>query len=408
MPLSAAALDIPDAAALDAILDGYVAEGAAPFLYARLERRDGSVLYEHSAANRELLGDVRIDGQSWMRIWSMSKIVTIAVVMDLVEEDLLSLDDPVLEFVPEFDALQVAVTEAGRQISALEDPAAACPFQLTPVSAPMTVAHLIHHQAGFYYATNNIPCIDEPLKEANVATAEDTDDFLARLATLPLVQQPGAGDHYGTNTTVLGMVAERATGRSLAQLVEERLTTPLEIAGLRYGLPDGATLLPTISGADGTLRPARAGELDIFGSDVPDYDPARTLYLGGEGMLATADGYADFLRMLLDGGALNGVRVLDAETVALMHAPHTQLDNPEGHNGFNLWITGQPMRDRGEGEAGLWLGGGYEGTHFWVDPRREFVAVVMSQVFAPPLAGTGHNAAFRGALYKQFWEQEAN
>ena len=407
---AASGVTVPDPDSLDAVLDGYVENGYYPFLYARLEDRDGTVVYEHSAVDRELLPDAQVDGQTWIRIWSMSKIVTISVVLDLVEEGVLTLEDPVARYIPEFADLQVAVTADGRSFAELgdEDKESACPFRSVPTDSVMTVRHLINHQAGFYYGTNDIPCLDAVIKEQNVAVAADTQDFLDRLAGLPLIQQPGTTYHYGTNTTVLGMVAERATGKSLKQLIEERLTGPLGIEGLRYGLPPGAALLPRFIGKDGALREATRGELDIFGLDVPNYDPDHPLYLGGEGMLATADGYADFLRMLLQRGTLNGQRLLEASTVEDIHAPHTQLDNPEGHNGFNLWVTGEPTRTRGEGEEGLWVGGGYEGTHFWVDPKREFVGVIMSQLFWIPEGGGGRDGAFRGELYRQFWAEEGN
>ena len=271
----------------------------------------------------------------------------------------------------------------------------------------MTVRHLINHEAGFYYATTEIPCIDSALAERNVATAADSDDFIARLAALPLIQHPGTTYYYGTNTTILGMVAERATGKSLKTLVAERLTGPLGIEGLQFDLPPNAELPPTISGQGGTLRMAYSGELDIFGPDVPNYDPEHPLYLGGEGMLATADGYADFLRMLLNHGTLNGTRFLETATVEDIYAPHTLLDNPEGYNGFNLWVTGEPTRARGHGEEGLWVGGGYEGTHFWVDPEREFVGIIMSQIFWINEDGWGRDEAFRGELYRQLWAEEA-
>ena len=396
-------LAVPEPAALNAVLDRQVAGGYLPFVYARLEDRDGGVIYEHTAVNRDLLPKARIDGRTWIRIWSMSKIVTISVVMDLVEESVLALDDPVAKHLPELKGMQVAVAVDGSSLTELEQDAkaAACPVQLAPVRTPMTLLHLINHQAGFYYATTGIPCLDEPLAAKNVAVAKNTQDFLGRLAELPLIGQPGAKYHYGLNTTVLGMAAERASGKSLKALVAERLAGPLGIDGLRYSLPPGAELLPRFSGKDGALRVARPGELDIFGPDVPGYAPESALHLGGEGMLATADGYADFLRMLLHHGALGERRFLERGSVETLYAPHTLTDSPHGHNGFNLWVSGQAMRDAGDGDAGLWIGGGYEGTHFWVDPKREFVAVVLTQVFRPPAGGAGWLSAFRGEIYRQ-------
>ncbi len=204
----------------------------------------------------------------------------------------------------------------------------------------------------------------------------------------------------------MGLVAERATGKDLSQLVTERVTEPMNIQGLQYGLPDNEKLLPKFTGRDSVLRTAVRGELDIFGPDVPDYDPDHSLYLGGEGMVATADGYADFVRMLLQRGELNGYRFLNRETVEDVYAPHTQLDSPYGYNGYNLWVSGDTMRTMNQGEAGLWIGGGYESTYFWADPKRNFVGIIMSQNNEVHPPGYEMNDKFRAELYQQFWESE--
>jgi CubicO group peptidase (beta-lactamase class C family) len=263
------------------------------------------------------------------------------------------------------------------------------------------VLDLINHEAGFYYPTTGIDCLDEEVQKANLPAAENSQDLIDRMARLPLINQPGATHHYGTGTTVLGLVAERASGKSLKELVNERVTGPMGIEGLQYGLPADASLPPRFSGRDGTLRVANAGELDIFGSALPDYDPGHELYLGGEGMVATADGYADFIRMLLRGGELNGHRFLEPGTVAEIAAPHTLLDNPYGHNGYNLWISNGTFHDGSTGPAPLWIGGGYEGTHFWIDPERQFVGVIMSQIFWAPESGRGRDERIRAAVYEQ-------
>jgi hypothetical protein len=123
-------------------------------------------------------------------------------------------------------------------------------------------------------------------------------------------------------------------------------------------------------------------------------------------MLATAKGYTSFLRMLLNKGRLNGFRFLHKKTVEDIHSPHTQLNNPYGYNGYNLWISGDSMRINQSGDAGLWIGGGYEATHFWVDPKRKIVGTIMSQMsFAKP-EGYKRDDVIKGAIYQQFWADE--
>ncbi len=402
-------LQIQNKQALDSILNAYVDNQHYPFLYARLEDWDGKVLYEHGVTNNELYPEVEVNGNTWFRIWSMSKIVTISLALDLIEEGILKMNDLVTKYIPEFENLQVAIGADGTPLPDFEwgNRDNVCPIQYVPVDSIMTISDLINHKAGFYYATTGFACLDSIIAEQDVATAKNTDEFLVRMAKLPLIQQPGYEHFYGINTTILGMVAERATGKSLKQLVMERVTTPMKIKGLQYGLPKGVTLLPRTSGKDSILRLAHDGELDIFGEHVPDYEPTHALYLGGEGMLGTADGYADFARMLLQRGKLNGYRFLDEATIVELSSPQTQLDNPWGFNGYNLWITGDTLKTLKFGEGGLWTGGGYEGTHFWIDTKRRYVGVIMSQMSFMQLPNNvGINDAFKGELYQQFWEEE--
>ena len=391
---------------LDTILNQYVDEGYFPFLFARLEDKNGRVLYEHCRINRNLIPKEVIDKQTWIRIWSMSKIITITIIMDLVEDGHLHLDEPVTKYIPEFDSLQVAVNEKGVPLGQVQNKNIGCKYTLVKPDSIMTLRHLINHQAGFYYATTGIDCIDSILVSKNLLQASDSDDLINRLATVPLLLHPGSKYYYGTNTTVLGMVAERATGLSLKNLVEIRLFSRLNIKGLKYNLSKGETLLPYFTGIDSILRIARKGELDIFGPDLPFYRPDNQLYLGGEGMVATADGYADFLRIFLHNGKLNDKRFLDENTIDKIVSPHTQINSPWGYNGYNLWITGDTLRKRGWGEEGLWQGGGYEGTQFWIDSKREFVGVIMTQIHHTPNGGWDMYNDFRGALYQQFWKDE--
>ena len=375
-------------------------------MLARLEDKYGHVIYEHQRINKNLLPDEIINEKTWIRIWSMSKIVTISIIMDLVEDGVLNLNEPVTKYIPEFENLQVAVDEAGIPLGQTNNKEIGCNFTLVSPDSVMTLRHLINHQAGFFYPTTGMNCIDSIFLSRDIIYASNTDDLIHRLSAVPLLLHPGTKYYYGTNTTVLGFVAERATGLILKELVEKRLSHHLNIQGLQYNLSKEETMLPYFTGVDSTLRIARKGELDIFGADFPFYHSENQLFLGGEGMVATADGYADFLRILLNRGHLNGTRFLFEKTVNEMTLPHTQLDSPWGYNGYNIWVTGDSLKIKGWGDKGLWQGGGYEGTQFWIDPKREFVGVIMTQVHEVPNNGWDMYNDFRGALYKQFWREE--
>ena len=401
-------IGISNKEAIDSTMQLFIDGEHYPFIYTRLEDKSGSVIYENTAKNNRLLADQKVDGNTWIRIWSMSKIVTICIALDLMEDGLLNLEDPVVKYIPEFKNLQVALTADSSSLisenwyeqDSLRQPP--CPLIYTPNDSIMTIRHLLDHKAGFYYSTTNIPCLDSMLAKQNLCAAKNSQDLINRMSTLPLIQHSGTDYYYGTNTTVLGLVAERASGKSLAQLLKERVTDPMNITGMRYDLPYGETMLPRYSGKDSLLREASLGELDIFGQDVPDYKSSHELYLGGEGMICTTDGYCDFLRMLLNQGELNGYRMLNKETIKDLTSPHTQLDNPYGHNGYNLWVSSDSMLLNGQGDQNLWIGGGYEGTHFWIDTSRNFVGTIMTQMFwvFDGAFGYSKDGRIRGEIYR--------
>lgn len=210
------------------------------------------------------------------------------------------------------------------------------------------------------------------LSQANLVDSQDSQTLINKLASLPLIQQSGPNYYYGTNTTVLGLVVERATGKSLSKLVEEIITSPLAIDNLVYKLSEGVSLLPKFSGADGQLRIMKPNEQDIFKGDVPAYQTSDQLYLGGEGMIATTAAYADFLQVILNYGVSNDYRMLKKETIELMTSPQTLK---------NDW--------------------GYDGTHYWIDQELGLIGLVMTQIYAPPTQAGDRDDNIREAVYDQ-------
>ena len=405
---------ISDSEKVNSLAKSFIDNGSQALLLVRLEDKSGKSIYQFSDKNVNLLTNQTIDENTWFRIWSMSKIVTISITMDLVEDGLLSLDEPVSKYIPEFKNLKVALTQDGSSLTGYAEAMGndkhktgnPCPLKIVERQSEMTVLQLINHEAGFYYATTGIKCLDEALVMKDLADSKNSDEFIKKLSELPLIDQPGNKSFYGLNTTVLGIVNERAGGASLSDLVKNRITGPLKIDGLKYNKNKKDELLPVFSGADSIIRLANNGELDIMGKYVPVYDEKNKLFLGGEGMIGTADGYTDFLRMLLNHGELNGHRFLDESSVKEIYSPHTQLDNEYGYNGYNLWVTSKKSRELGHGDEGLWSGGGYEGTHFWIDPKRDFVGVILTQMYKTPNGGQNRDNIIKGEIYKQIFSNE--
>ncbi|MEL7202106.1 MAG: serine hydrolase domain-containing protein [Pseudomonadota bacterium] len=367
-----------------------VSRGVYPFLYVRVETFDGTVIYEHQVTNPDLAPRIPT-GDSWMRLWSMSKSVTIAAILDLEEDGLLNRSDPVTNTIPEFAEMKV--------LGAGSD-GPSCALPPTAPERAMTIEDLLNHTDGLYYAYTQYPCLNNSLAKARLPEARSSADLIDRIAELTLHPSAMTEYHYGIGTTVLGLVAERATNQPLETIIRERITGPLGIDdSLTYSVPPGTTLFPRITGKSGTLKPAAPGDLEIFGGPVPTYSTGPRAFFGGEGMVGTSKAFATVLRMMGNGGALDGVRILDESTVRDWSAPKTQLDSPYGHNGFNIWTTSGKVDGMPDQKPGLLVGGGYEGTAFWIDPDLKLVGLIMSQVHQPVTKGTDEIARLRGAIY---------
>ena len=384
-----------------------------PFMTAYVETAEGEVLVSSAVANPQFYGDAKGPGaDDWMRIWSMSKLVTIVLTLDLAEDGVIALNDEVSDYLPEVATLKVArprsggtLPEASAQSYDLNADGdvteVACDLVFEDPSRPMTIRDLMIHTAGFYYATTNLPCLDEPQAELELPLASSSGEWIAGISQLPLIQSPGEGYYYGLNTTVLGFALERATGKSLQALLEERIVTPYNIEGLSFLLPESASLPPRVSGIDGELRLANPMELDIFGGHQPPYGSDTTLFLGGEGLVATAPGFARFLRVVFFSEQSGVEPLLESSSIEAMTSPQSNIDSGWGAMGYALWLSNGRRPDDTYGRADLWTGGGYEGTRYWIDPTRGRVGVLMTQVFMPPASGVSIDDKLRDLLDAQ-------
>ena len=391
---------------LNEILDRYVNEGIYPFLYSRIEDANGRVVYEHSVVNRKLLPDVSIDANTWIRIWSMSKLVTISLAMDLIEDNTISINDPVSNYIPEFKDLKVAVTSDGISLARLKSKDNACPFNLVDADSVLKIKNLFDHTAGFYYALTRFDCIDSLFANIDTPNKKNGNALIKSLAKLPLIQHPGEIYKYGMNTTVLGLLLERATGHSLNDLVINRILEPHNINGLRYTLPKNVNLVPCFTGRDGDLRKVRPGELDLYGKNVPDYHPDKNLFLGGEGMLATAKGYIKFMRLLFFNSFIKNNKFLSEESLKKMTSKPKGEQNDYGYQtGYAFYLTSETHPY----EKNILRVGGYEKTGCWVDRKNQLIGTLFTQVNeSADRIGLGSEMEndFKQELYKQLSNYE--
>jgi CubicO group peptidase (beta-lactamase class C family) len=304
-------------------------------------------------------------------IASMSKPITSVAAMVLAEEGKLDIGAPVAEYLPEFKNAVVGLEKA-------------------PPKRSMTVQDLLRHTSGLTYGFFGNSPVDELYRKAPLGAAKSLAELVSTIAALPLAHQPGEVWEYSFSTDVLGRIVEVVSGMGFDRFIGERITGPLK-------MPDTAFYLSPAQAA----RFARADK--PVGISVPDPTVRPAVLSGGGGMLSTAGDYARFCQMLLNGGELDGVRILSPKTVTLMtsdqlppgaerHTPVAMMLNafgpvPEMGTSFGLGfgVRTDPGRNPVPGSVGDFSWGGINGTYFWADPQEKLVVVLMTQAPRPVL-----------------------
>lgn len=357
-------------AALDAYVDrGELAGGVV------LVARKGRLVYHRAFGERDRASGDAMEVDDVFRIASQTKAVVSVAAMILQEEGRLLLSDPVGRFLPEFMETTVAVPQEGGG------------YEVVPARRPITIRDLLTHTAGVGYGRGPgsdrwsgaaitgwyFAHRDEPVRET-----------VRRMAELPFPAQPGEGFVYGYATDILGAVVEVASGMPLDRFLAQRLFEPIGMDDTHFYLPPEKTeRLATVylGTGDGLERAPDGPGMNTQGQYV---DGPRRSFSGGAGLLSTAGDYGRFLQMLLDGGELDGVRILSPKSVELMTVDHlTSITGPLGAGaGFGLGFrvitdlgaSGQP------GSEGLFGWGGAYHTVYWVDPVEELVVTYMTQI----------------------------
>jgi CubicO group peptidase (beta-lactamase class C family) len=332
--------------------------------------RGGRVGYAEAWGWRDREAQAPMSLDAIFRIASMTKPLTSVAAMMLAEEGRLEIAAPVAQYLPELADRTVGV-------------------ERRPAERTMTVQDLMRHTSGLTYAQFGDSPVqmlwrDEKLMVEDQSNAE----LVQKLARLPLMFEPGATWEYSMSTDVLGRVVEVVSGRSLGDFFAERITGPLGMIDTGFAAtgPRAARLAePQIDKASGARPPMR------------NVAAALRWQSGGGGAVSTAADYLRFCQMLLDGGALDGVRLLSPKTVAHMASDHLPPDVrygattrprfgalapvPEMGYGFGLGFAVRKETGRSPvpGSAGDYFWGGVTGTYFWIDPAERLIAVLMLQ-----------------------------
>ena len=312
---------------------------------------------------------MRADGI--FRIYSMSKPITVAAALTLVEAGRLQLDDPVSKYLPEFTAMQVGVP----------DPAAPDGMHLVPAERPITVQDLMRHSAGLTYGFFG----DTPVKKAYLrANLEDGDPdlatFVARLAKLPLGYQPGTTWDYSYAIDVVGRLVEVVSGQPLYDYEKAHVLDPLGMKDTGFGVPDAAR-------QDRIAEPFKDDRNFGAGADFSDPRHPVRMQSGGGGMVSTAEDYARFMQAMLANGTLGEERVLGPQTVRSMTSNQLGSVKPGPYYlpgpgyGFGLGVAVRTEAGVAPfpGDVGDWYWGGAGGTYMWADPARDMAVVYMMQ-----------------------------
>lgn len=375
-PPASVGLEPAALARLSPVLQAYVDSGKLAGVYAVIARH-GKIAYEHTVGWMDVDSRTPMRRDAIFRIYSMTKPVVAAGLLKLADQGKVALDDPVAKYIPAFANMKVY---AGGPADA--------PILRDPDSA-MTVRQLLTHTSGLAYGLTNGP-VDTIFARARLYDAARTlEQFTDSLARLPLLFSPGTAFSYSSGIDVVGRVIEVASGQQLDRFLDDQIFRPL---GMRTTMfRKQARLEKRIAtlysrGPSGELQVSRGGGLQLM------YEPDARFLWGSGGLLSTPDDYLRFTQMLLNGGELNGKRVLSRESVALMShdqlpaflSPVTSPTLIEKGYGFGLAVSVLVDSTLATlpGPNGIYRWSGYVGTYFWIDPKNDLIAMVWTQ-FTP-------------------------
>ena len=357
---------------IDEVFSAYAAEGRLAGAVGMVVRH-GKVAWSDAWGMRDVEAGDPMAEDDIFRIFSMSKPVTSIAVMMLYEEGLFFLDDPVGRYLPELGGLAVVDHQASDGVDGI---------QTVRANRSMTIRDLLRHTSGLSYGTFSNTVVDQAYRASGLLEWSTLEELVTGLGEQPLVWQPGERWHYSLSTDVLGRLVEVLSGQPFDVFLRERIFEPLgmEDTGF-YVRPTDRDRFASYYGHAGR----RGGPLTLERVDQGDYSPSTNRFSGGGGLVSTARDYARFAQMLLNGGELDGARILSPTTIDLMTMDHLGDDGAsflaDGW-GFGLGFTvkNQPGLDGMPDSVGTYYWFGVGGTVFWVDPAQGLIGIFMIQI----------------------------
>lgn len=376
--------------AMQAVVDS----GKAAGIHTAITRK-GKVVHDERVGSIDPATNAPLPADAIYRIYSMTKPIVCVALMTLYEEGRFQLYTPAAQFLPALGKLKVLeVTPDGVE-------------RLVEMARPITIADLMMHTAGFSYSFLDSPagalyCEHAPMiGNSELALSE----LIARACELPLAYQPGSRWHYSISIDVAAHLAERVADRPLRDLLQERIFEPLGMTDTDFGVPVGKrNLVMSMRGVDDICAPGTTllSMFDLWQQGVntsvdvsesyPVDRPGRFMR-GGHGLFSTAADYLRFAQMMLNGGELDGARILSRKTLETMHTnhvPRTLLPYELGgvaSPGYGFGLGERVLEDVGlanvMGSPGEFGWSGAAKTYYWVDPVEEMVGIFMTQLQSP-------------------------
>ena len=360
---------------LSAAMQGFVDRGVLAGVVTVVARH-GKIAHFEAYGKQDIASGVPMAKDTIFRIYSMTKPIAGVALMTFYEEGRFALDDPVAKYIPEFANLKVAKAPGSDGQPVVED-----------ANHPMTIRELVSHTAGLTYGFFSRSQVDTLYMRANVLDRNSTlKDMVTKLGGIPLRQQPGSAWHYSVAVDVQGYLVEVLAGKPFDAVLKERIFDPL---GMR---DTGFWIKPEDEPRTASMYQQRGGALTVNPSREYFTEPA--LFSGGGGLVSTAMDYVRFSEMMLNGGELEGVRILKPESVELMHTNqlpdgidfiNPMIGNPGNTFGIDVAIVAEPDGETdhplAKGEY-WWYGAG--GTWFGINPVQDLIVVGMIQKFGVP------------------------
>jgi CubicO group peptidase (beta-lactamase class C family) len=355
-------------ARIKAKMQQYIDEGKIAGIVTLVARK-GQVAYFEKFGFQDVETKKPMALDTIFRIYSMTKPITNVALMILYEQGLFHMDDPISKFIPDFKNVKVLV-EDGK----LEDP-----------EREITIHDLLTHTAGLSYASDLDSAVDEAYREADIWDPKiDNQEFVRRVANMPLRFHPGQNWFYSVATDVIGHLIEILTDRSLPDVLDDAIFQPLGMEDTSFAVPpEKVDRFATLYGLK-EESPLGIIEKTIGG----EYFDVKVFY-GGSGLVSTASDYLRFSQLILNKGELDGVRLLGRKTVEWMtinHLPQDLLKIIPAQDlmpGFGFGIGFSIVVDLPQsamlGSLGSHGWGGWASTHFWIDPLEELIGILMLQ-----------------------------